>query len=156
MNEKLMEFFKKKNNIIIIIILLIGTLLMVLPSPKKKTESLEQYSDDERLREIISQIKGVRDVSVMVTFTGTVENNLAFEIQSNTYQKGQDGFEETVDKKVIMSDDGPFISSKSYPKVKGVVVIAKGANDAKTKADILDAVMTAYDIAPHKVCILSK
>lgn len=156
MNKKVMEFFKKKNNILIIIIPIIGALLMMLPSPKKKTEAVELYNDDQRLEEILREIKGVRDVSVMVTFSGTVENNLAFEIQSNTYEKGSDGYEETVDKKVIMAEDGPFISSKSYPKVKGVVVIAKGAQDAKVKADILDAVMTAYDIAPHKVCILSK
>lgn len=156
MNKKLMEFFKKKNNIIIIIILIIGTLLMLLPSPKKKTEDIEQYNDDERLRMILSEIDGVRDVSVMVTFSGTVESNLAYEIQSNTFDRGAEGLEETVDKKVIMDDDGPFIQSKSYPKVKGVVVIAKGAENAKVKADILEAVMTAYDIAPHKVCILSK
>ncbi len=156
MNKKLMEFFKKKNNIIITIILIIGTLLMLLPSPKKKAEDIEQYNDDERLRMILSEIDGVRDVSVMVTFSGTVESNLAYEIQSNTFDRGSEGLEETVDKKVIMDDDGPFIQSKSYPKVKGVVVIAKGAENAKVKADILDAVMTAYDIAPHKVCILSK
>lgn len=156
MNKKLMEFFKKKNNIIITIILIIGALLMMLPSPKKKTETLEQYNDDQRLKEILEEIDGVRDVSVMVTFHGTVESNLAYEIQSDTFDRGSEGYEETVDKRVIMSDDGPFVQSKSYPKVKGVVVIAKGTENAKVKADILDAVMTAYDIAPHKVCILSK
>lgn len=156
MNKKLMEFFRKKNNIIIIVILVIGTLLMLLPSPKKKTESIETYDDSARLEEILRKIKGVSDVSVMVTFQGTVESNLAYEIQSDTVMRGKEDYEETVDKKVIMGDDGPFISSKSYPKVKGVVVIARGVQDAKVKADILDAVMTAYDIAPHKVCILSK
>lgn len=156
MNKKLMEFFKKRNNIIIIGIMVIGVLLMLIPFPKKNVENQEQYNDDLRLQKILEEIDGVKDVSVMVTFSGTVENNLAFEIQSDTYDKGTDGFEETIDKRVIMSDDGPFIKSKSYPKVKGVVVIAKGAEKAKTKADILAAVMTAYDIAPHKVCILSK
>ena len=59
-----MEFFKKKNNIIITIILIIGALLMMIPSPKKKTEPLEQYNDDIRLKEILEEIDGVRDVSV--------------------------------------------------------------------------------------------
>ena len=55
-----------------------------------------------------------------------------------------------------MSDGSPVILAKTYPKVKGVVVITKGCDNPETKAAILDAVTTAFDIAPHKVCILNQ
>ena len=160
LNKKLPEFIKNKNNIIILIILIIGTLFMIIPgNPKQmpqENERIETYNDEERLKEILSLISGAGDVEVMVTYSGTEEKRLAYETKSGKNDRGDSGYEENLDKQAVMADGEPFILSKTYPKVKGVVVIAEGAKDSNVRAAILEAVITAFDIAPHKVCILEK
>lgn len=157
--KKISEFIKNKNNRILIIILIIGIIIMLIPSKKKaevpaEKEKIEEYDDSERLAEIISQIDGVGRVKVMVTYSKTAENILAFDTKSEKTSGKDSGSDESIDKQAIMSDGTPVILAKTYPKVKGVVVIAKGCDNPKTKSAISEAVTTAFDIAPHKVCIL--
>lgn len=161
MNKKIAIFFKNKNNIIIVIILIIGTLFMLFPGTEKKqtektTVSEEELSYSEDLKKILSKIKGVGDVEVMITYSLTSEKRLAYETKSDKSDRGDSGYEESTDKQAVMSGGEPVILSKSYPKVKGVVVIAEGAESSKVKSDILEAVITAFDIPSHKVCILEK
>lgn len=161
MNKKYVNFFKNKNNIIIVIILIIGTLFMLLPSTEKKQPETPAFSDAEpnynqELKKILSKIKGVGDVEVMITYSATSEKQLAYEIKSDKTDRGNSGYEENTNKQAVLSDGEPVILSKSYPKVKGVVVIAEGAGNTNVKANILDAVTTAFNIASHKVCILEK
>lgn len=159
--KKITEFIKNKNNRILIIILIIGTIIMLIPTKKKteepvEKESIVEYDDSERLAEIISHIDGVGKAEVMVTYSKTAESVLAFDTKSEKTDKKDSGADESLDKQAIMSDGSPVILAKTYPKVKGVVVIAKGCDNPETKAAILDAVTTAFDIAPHKVCILNQ
>ena len=159
MNKKITNFFKNRNNIIILTILIIGTLFMLIPSPdRKKTKDLpvteEEHDYSQELKFILSKIKGVGDVEVMITYKASSEKKLAYETRSDKSDRGDSGYDESSEKEAIMSDGEPVILSRSYPTVKGVVVIAEGASDSRVKADILEAVITAFDIAPHKVCIL--
>ncbi len=158
--KKLSDFTKNKNNIIILIILIIGTMFMLIPSEKKKEVQeapiSDGYNDEEKLKKILSLISGAGDVEVMVTYSGTEEKRLSYETKSGKYDRGDSGYEENLDKQVVMASGEPFISSKIYPKVKGVVVIAEGAENSSVRAAILEAVTTAFSIAPHKVCILEK
>ena len=134
---------------------------MLLPSTEKKQPETPVFSDsdpdyNEELKKILSKIKGVGDVEVMITYSETSEKQLAYEIKSDKADRGNSGYEENTDKQAVLSDGEPVILSKSYPKVKGVVVIAEGAGNTNVKANILDAVTTAFNIASHKVCILEK
>lgn len=160
LNKKLSEFAKNKNNIIILIILIIGTLFMIIPGkdkdePEEKTIT-QTYNYEEKLEEILSLINGAGDVEVMITYSGSEEKRLAYETKSGKNDRGDSGYEENIDKQAVMADGEPFVLSKTYPKVKGVVVIAEGARDSNVRAAILEAVITAFDIASHKVCILEK
>jgi len=161
LNKKISNFIKNRHNITIIIILIIGTLLMLLPGafekkPEKTTLLAEEPNYTEELKKILSEIKGAGDVEVMITYLQTSEKRLAYETKSDKYDRGDSGYEENTDRQAVLSSGEPVVLSQSYPKVKGVVVIAKGASDAKVKADILEAVTTAFDIASHKVCVLEK
>lgn len=134
---------------------------MLLPSTEKKQPEIPAFSDtepnyNEELKKILSKIKGVGDVEVMITYSATSEKQLAYEIKSDKADRGNSGYEENTNKQAVLSDGEPVILSKSYPKVKGVVVIAEGAENTYVKANILDAVTTAFNIASHKVCILEK
>lgn len=161
MNKKIDVFLKNKNNRIILIIFIIGAVFMLFPTGSKKTEKVpssteESVDYEQRLAEILSEIKGVGRVEVMVTYSESTENNPAYDVKTDKSDRGTDGYDESVERQPVMADGEPVILSKTYPKVKGVVVIAEGAGDLRVAADITDAVTTVFAIAPHKVCILER
>jgi stage III sporulation protein AG len=160
------KLFQKKNNAVIYIILIIGVVFMLLigtgkPSKKAQTQKQEQtvYSEEARLENIISQIQGAGKVSVMITYHEGTEKSLAYDTKKTENQKESDGTkssEETIDKQAVLSSGSPMVVKEVYPKVKGVVVTAEGANDARVKNNISEAVQTSLDVPAHKVCILAK
>ena len=108
---------------------------------------------------VIKALEAGCDVIVEKPMTTTFEKANAIreaEIKSDKTDRGNSGYEENTNKQAVLSGGEPVILSKSYPKVKGVVVIAEGAGNTNVKANILDAVTTAFNIASHKVCILEK
>lgn len=161
MNKKIEDFFKKKNNTIILIILIIGAVLMLFPKSTEKKEEARAESeyaadDEERLRKILSRIRGAGRVEIMVTYSESAESRPAYETGSDKSDRGEEGCDERIERKPVMADGKPVILSTRYPRVKGVVVIAEGAKDPEVAANISEAVTTAFAIAPHRVCILEK
>ncbi len=158
MDKRIGEIFKNKNNTVIIIILIIGIVLLMFPakSAEKTVPQESTTNDEERLSQILSSIKGVRDAEVMITYSSSEEKRLAYKTRTEKSDRGEAGYEEGVDREAIMANGEPVILSKLYPKVKGVVVIAEGVGMAGTRAEVLEAVTTAFDISPNKVCILEK
>ncbi len=164
--KKTMQNFKKGHNIHLIIILLIGVLLMVFPfGSEKKSSATEKFVElsvdyKRELEEILSRIKGVGDVNVMVTYSSSFEKNIAYEKNSNKNEK-KDGDNKIINEtssntNVVLSSGEPFVVKQIYPEIKGVVVVADGAEDIFVKQNITDAVTTALGIAPHKVCVVKK
>ena len=155
------------NNGILFVILLIGAVLMLFPNKadKKEEDTPAVYEglrldDEARLEEILSEIKGVGSVSVMITYEGGIESEIAYDTNSSITRRG-DGdkevnTEENSDKQAVMSSGKPFVKRYAYPQVKGAVVVAEGADDAQVKQKIQEAVMTSLGLAAHKVCITEK
>ncbi len=154
------------HNAYLIVIILVGVLFMIIPSAndnknKKeitKNEALSiNYEDD--LEEILSQISGVGDAKVMLTYSSSFEKSIAYEKNFNENEKkdGDSVINETSSQNnVVLSDGEPFVIKEIYPKIQGVIVVSKGADDILVKQDIIDAVTTALNIAPHKVCVVKK
>ena len=71
------NFFKNKNNRLFSVILIIGVVLIFISGTNdsdKDTESKKNFSEEERLEEILSDIQGTGRVSVMITYYQTKEN----------------------------------------------------------------------------------
>lgn len=161
MDKRIATILKNKNNRIILIILIIGIFLLLIPQKStQKRENVEEVAtgtnDEERLAAILSEMRGVKNAEVMITYSSTEEKRLAYETKSERTDKGTAGYEEGINEEAIMANGEPVVLSKSYPKVKGVVVIAEGVSVSEVRADVLEAVTTAFDISPNKVCILEK
>ena len=172
--DKAKKLVSKKNNFIIIIILIIGVALMLLSSadtePIKRTHSDKMLSkestsegsmlsEEERLEKILSDIDGAGEVSVMITYYGTGEKSLAYEVSENISNTDRDGnieSEKSMDQKAVMSNGEPLITEERYPRVKGVVVTADGAGDIAVKRALLQAVSAVLDVGEHRVCIYKK
>ncbi len=152
------------HNAYLIVIILVGVLFMIIPSSddnkkeitKNETFSIN-YEDD--LEEILSQISGVGDAKVMLTYSSSFEKSIAYEknINENEKKDGDSVINETSSQNnVVLSNGEPFVIKEIYPKIQGVIVVSKGADDILVKQNIIDAVTTALNIAPHKVCVVKK
>lgn len=154
--DKLIKLLKNKNNLIICLILIIGIVLMVVGGKDNKEENIETtktevVTDERRLEDILSQIDGVGEVSVMITYYSSSEKDLAYETKTSSRN-----LEESEDKKAVMTDGEPMVVKEVYPDVKGVIVTAQGAGGTDVKAAISEAVSATLDVPVHKICIFKK
>lgn len=82
--EDLLKIFKNKNNRLICLILIIGVVLMAVASVDKNkkadvqpTAAVTSVEDEEkRLANILSQIDGAGEVSVMITYYSSSKRTL--------------------------------------------------------------------------------
>ena len=158
--EEIIKIFKNKNNRLICVIFIIGVVLMVaaggygnkkeaVNTPREVTAA----DDETRLAEILSQIDGAGDVSVMITYYSSVEKSLAYETKTASRE---DKSERSEDKKAIMTDGEPMVVKEVYPQVKGVIVTADGAGNSAVRAAISEAVSASLDVPVHRICIFKK
>ena len=140
--EDLLKIFKNKNNRLICLILIIGVVLMAVASVDKNkkadvqpTAAVTSVEDEEkRLANILSQIDGAGEVSVMITYYSSSEKNIAYETKVSSREK-----EESEDKKAVMTDGEPMV----------------GGNSAVRSA-ISEAVTASLDVPAHRICIFKK
>lgn len=161
LNLNLNEIIKKyANNKGLYIIIIIGIVFMLMSGSgrKQKDEKIAQsynsYSDEERLQEILSEIGGAGRVSVMVTYYGTTGYDVAFETRVSTSEREKERTK-SEESSVITSNGTPLVKGEIYPKAKGVVIIADGAENSAVKKAITDAASAALEIAPYRICVLS-
>lgn len=90
--------------------------------------TITSYIDnmETKLENILSQVQGASNVSVMVTMD-----------MSNT----------TINENVI--------ETNTFPNIKGIVIVAKGVENTMVKMNILKAVQAVIDISSGRIEILS-
>lgn len=160
--EQILKIIKNKNNLTIFLIFIIGVVLMIMSGGHKKNtikpeESMSAAasvtSEEARLEAILSQIDGAGEVSVMITYYSGSEKNLAYETKSASRSEGSETSEE---KKAVTSGGEPMVVKEVYPRVKGVIVAAEGADNPAVKAAIHEAAMASLDVSAHRICIFKK
>lgn len=157
-------FLKLRNTTYIYIIVIIGAALMLFASGGTDKEeqneeniTASELSDEEKLKDILSQIEGVGEASVMVTYYESASRELAFEKKTDKKAETSNGFGgESSDEKAVMSEGEPVVLKEIYPEVKGVIVVAEGAKSSYVRESITRAVSTSLGIAIHKICVLPK
>lgn len=135
---------------------------------KSQSSVDEEARYSKELEKILNQVMGVRNVSVLVTFDTTeqaiYEENVKT-TQNQTQEVDQNGGKRQVnntqrDKEVVTIDNGaqkqPVIKGKKKPEIRGVLIVAEGADTPTIKAWIMDAVSTVLNIPTYKVTVLPK
>lgn len=84
--------------------------------------------EEQRLEKILSEMKGVGETKVMITYRRSEETASVFSQNS----------------------------SNSDPFVEGVIVISEGASDMIVKNDIINAVSALFDIPAANVMVFEK
>ena len=138
----------------------------ILPGSEKRTvqsgyslEGQEIVADIERrLSELLSKVEGAGQVSVMVYADTSSEQVPAYnDIQDTRNDERVDGRSLEVSETrqlALAGTDEPVILKVIIPQIKGVIVVAEGADDVLVKAQLNNAVCTLLGIPEHRVQIL--
>lgn len=177
---------KTENLVVFAIVLIITVVAMnyILSGKKDKTNKTIQSEDkvlaqkngdsqvknkdnkqdiETRLENILSNIKGVGNVKVLITYSqeSTVipmydEDTSTSITEEQDSGGGSRTVNESTSKKDIIYEENngvktPITQSIINPKIEGAIVTAKGANDANVKTNIIQAVEAVTGLATYKI-----
>lgn len=131
---------------------------------------IKNYEKDyeNQLKEALDHIAGVDDATVVVNVDASslkvLDKNRTTQDQTTeeTDKEGgkrkvedQSGEEQTV---VIKSGDkeAPFVLQEKKPEIRGVLVVAKGADNVQIKQIIIEAVTRSLGVPSYRVAVLPK
>lgn len=109
-----------------------------------ETKSYSEKLEDE-LEEIISKIRGVSEVTVMVTVDGSDRKIYASDVSESEAK--------TESSPVIIGSKEALLEGSEYPKVNGVLVVCRGGDSPSVKEKVVNAVSTVLDIPTGKVFV---
>lgn len=118
---------------------------------------------EEKLENILSNIQGVGEVKVCVYYSESSEviamyneNSKVSNTEETDTSGGTRKIQETDSQKDIIykEENGekiPITQKVIQPKIEGAIITAKGANNANTKTNIIQAVEAVTGLATHKI-----
>lgn len=134
-------------------------------APDSRSDDELPYDDEARLEKILTQIEGVGNVNVMITYESGKEIVPAVDIQKNSdirEEKNSDGSvstdtREDLSKNVVTYGNNNLIVLKEIkPKVKGVIIVAEGAGSAVIQNKIINAATAIFDIPVNRIVVFEK
>ncbi len=153
---------------LLIVLLYVSTLF-----PKEKPSSAEpaentQYAAqtelevEERLEAVLSSIRGAGRVEVMITYESGPEIVTAMNTDTNTNRSEtvDNEKESTVEQKTesqkpaTVSGNGgtePIVITEKQPAVRGVIVVAEGADNVAVRMDLQRAVQTVLNVPASSI-----
>lgn len=123
---------------------------------------------EKSLQTMLNQIQGVSEVEVMVNVDSTnvqvYEKDLIVGKQSTEETDKNGGRrtveDETQETKLVFIRQGdqevPVLVQTKKPEIRGVFIIAKGADNATTKQWIIESVSKVLDVPSYKISVMPK
>jgi len=124
---------------------------------------------ESRLRTLLSQIQGAGKVDVMITYSSAGESIPAYDVKKsteNTEEKDSEGGTRNISQEeyesVLAYEDSqsggksPVILKRLEPEIKGVLVVAEGADNVEVRERLLSAVSVVLDVPKHKVQVVQR
>ena len=123
----------------------------------------ENENVEQQLEKILSKIQGVGDVKVFINYSESSEvvamyneNTKVSNTEENDTSGGNRKIQATDSQKDIIykEENGekmPITQKIIQPKIEGAIITAKGAENAETKANIIQAVEAVTGLATHKI-----
>jgi stage III sporulation protein AG len=130
-------------------------------------EMIEQPME-QRLKEILEKIVGVGTVDVLVTVDSTeeivVEHNEKESSQSTEESDRSGGRRHitsvTRDGQVVLyqvsGDQSPVVTKRLKPRIRGILIVAKGAEIPAVRSLIMDAVQRGFSVASNRISVVPR
>lgn len=140
---------------------------------QKQSEGNELIAEYERayeaqIKEALDAIIGVEDVTVVVNVDATekkvLEKNRTNKTQTTDETDREGGKRKVEDQskeeQLVIIRNGekevPIVIETKKPVIRGVLVVAKGADNIQVKKWIIEAVTKALDVPSHRVAVMPK
>ena len=165
---KTMSLKRKKENLVLIMVLLVGLLICMnvifkndeenkVTEEKIEEQREKQSSIEEKICEVLSQIAGVSDVSLVINYVDNGENEIVYDTKEEYLENGTvSSMQRSVAYNEENGDKTAIISIKNSPKVEGVIVVAKGVENIELKQKIASSLANLLGIASYKVQVFEK
>ena len=168
---------KRVENIVLFIILLVIILIAsnyIFSSDKKNnsnstntSQNINNKGDENtksgsssseletKLSNILSQISGISDVSVVITYSQDTRQNIVY----NTKEEEKSG-EKTTEKSVAYNEESgsktAIVESIEMPKIEGAIIVAKGASTVEIRSKIATAVSSITNVPVYKIQVFER
>lgn len=126
---------------------------------------IEDYADilERKLVHILEKLEGVGKINVMITLEDSSERipaaNIIKNQESTKETDAQGGIREIErqdeSKQLISTSDDIIVLKEIKPNIKGVIVIAEGAEDVEILEKIYLAVQTVFGLTTNKIQVFS-
>ena len=183
------KWFQREN---LVVLVLAGILVVIIAMPIKEPDKEQKTAEvkeqtrlqpeetegeyerwyayaahlEEKLEEELSKVKGVGDVSVMITLEASeeiiVQKDETMVLNETKEQDAQGGTravigtdrkEETVYQKVD-GKETPYIIKTKLPEIAGILVVAKGGGNAMVKKRITEIAGALFAVEVHKITVV--
>lgn len=123
---------------------------------------------ENQLKEALEQVVGLSDVSVMINLAETeryvYEKDTNTKVQNTDETDREGGTRQVEDhsreEQVVIIRNGdkeePLLIQKEKPEVRGVLIVAKGVENAQIKSWVIEAVSRVLDVPSHRVSVMPK
>lgn len=143
---------------IIIAVILIGVVLVIFignftgndATTNENTFAEWCGKQEKKMCEVLSKIDGAGKVTVMITYESGVNKVYAYESTSKTVNGVT-----TVTEELIYNSGKPILVKEEAPKVRGVVVVADGAQNTAVKLALVKAVLALVEVSPGNIEIFA-
>jgi stage III sporulation protein AG len=135
-----------------------------------KSKVIDAYEEryEKELKAALEAIEGVEDVTVVVNLDTTemkiLEKNRVSQ-QQTTEETDREGGKRKIEnhstnEEVVVVRDGdnetPIVLTTKKPEIRGVLVVAKGADNLQIKKWIVEAVTRVLNVPSYRVAVLPK
>lgn len=134
----------------------------------EETNADERKKLEDDLKRILLQVEGVGEVDVAVTMESTgrklVEKDVPLSESSvdetgngtNSKKESKNSEEATVYLENADGTKAPYVIEETMPVVRGVLVVAQGADNPQVVAEIKEAAMALFHLEAHKIKVMKR
>lgn len=127
-----------------------------------------ELSYENQLKEIVQNIAGVGGVDVMVTIESTEEIVIYRDedrMQKSTEERDRENGTRHITEmsetgRIVLHEvsgqEQPIVIKTIKPKIRGVVIVAAGAENVQVKQLILDTVSKGLDVPVHRISVVPR
>lgn len=147
----------------VLAVILVGVIFLVVPvggGTGKESEEVDlrwrgdfdTQQTEQRLAQVLSEIRGVGSVQVLLTVKESRRQVLAYDTQKDP----DSGRYDTV---IISKGSGnqqPVVLNEVAPRFQGAVVVCDGADDPVVKLAVLESVAAATGLSADEIAVCSR
>ena len=145
------------------LVLLLGLALLLLPGGKKAQKSTAPSAavqtdyaaeTEQRLTQMLQQIAGAGQVSVMLT----LETGERVEYQTDVQTSSDEAQRSESRKTVILSEGNSYdkaaVAATTYPRFQGALIVCEGADSAAVRLRLLEAVSAVTGLSTDRITVV--